>query len=602
LTQEAEEEVTRITGGKVDDEDATLREDQPAADTLAEQRKLEGLFDSTGDSQGSSLSSLTGLASTELAPTLTPLQTLLSEEIQRTRVFARIAIVVALTVAIVSPMLDSDPFAERLLLAGMGLIVLACAALAWVIRQDDGYTMPRVIATGYACIAGAFTGIYFFGPFSPGPVVIPFGLYFFSLAQSFRATLATYLTCAGLYAALCVGTMTGALQDRGIVNAISVGAEDKLVMLFVVEAIFFATFVIGRATRRASVEAVERHDRDVRSLTKREALLREARQELELALRAGGVGRFTDVALGSFELGTVIGRGAMGEVYEAVHKQSGDRAAVKVLRPEIVTDPDHVRRFLREAKVASRLDVVEVVRVLEVGGLEAPTPFLAMEFLEGQDLAEVLRDERRLKMRHVVQLMRDVARGLAAAQEAGIVHRDLKPRNLFRAKMPGGRRWKILDFGVSKLVDMRGTITEGALIGTPAYMAPEQARGDPVDHRADLYALGIICYRALTGRPAFTAAGVTDMIYRVINTTPPLPSSVARSLSPSVDAFLRVAIAKHPADRFQSASAMAEAFEHAAQGRDSHHIRQRAELLNATMPWDHRGDPIEAARRNEPRY
>jgi serine/threonine-protein kinase len=150
--------------------------------------------------------------------------------------------------------------------------------------------------------------------------------------------------------------------------------------------------------------------------------------------------------------------------------------------------------------------------------------------------------------------------------------------------------WKILDFGVSKLVHTRGTITEGALIGTPAYMAPEQARGEKVDHRSDLYALGVICYRALTGRPAFTGGGVTDMIYRVINTMPPEPSSVARSLPKSVDAFLRVAIAKHPADRFQSASAMVEAFERAAEGADSHHIAQRASLLNRAMPWDHRGD------------
>lgn len=609
LSQQAdasEEEATRVSQRGADGPDEpTLREEDPAAATLSEKRVLDGLFDSEpSNASANSLSgdlSLTGHPSPDAAG-LSPLQTLLNEEIQRTRVFTRIAIAVASVVAIVSPLLDGDPLAHNILIFGMFLIVGSCAWLSWVIREDQGYSVARVTATGYACIAGAFTGIFFFGPYSPGPVVIPFGLYFFSLAQSFRATLATYLTCAVLYAALCATTILGLIQDRGIVDGAVLGREDRLVMLFVVEAIFFATFVIGRATRRASIDAVERHDRDVRALTKREALLREARQELEVALRAGGVGRYTDVLLGSFELGTVIGRGAMGEVYDAVHHETGDRAAVKVLRADLVTDADHVRRFLREARIASKLDVAEVVKVLEIGGLDGVTPFIAMEHLDGDDLGDILRAERRLKLRHVVQMVRDVGRGLEAANEAGIVHRDLKPRNLFRASTPAGRKWKILDFGVSKLVDNRATITEGALIGTPAYMAPEQARGEAVDHRTDLYSLGVICYRALTGRPPFTAAGVTDMIFRVLNTMPPRPSTVARSVTPEMDNFLRIAIAKHPADRFQSARAMMDAFEAAAERRDSHHIRERAALLNKTMPWDYKGDPEAWSSRTSPRY
>ncbi len=601
MSREEEEDPTRVSAPSragarerwaSDGLEATVREDDPATDTQAEARALEGLFESTTGAsavgEGSGDTSMP--RSLAIAHKLTPHQTLLDEEIQRTRVFTKLAAAVAATVALVAPLLGGDPTAKGILLAGMALIIGACGALAWAIKSDDGYTMPRVIATGYACIAGAFSGIYFFGPFSPGPVVIPFGLYFFSLSQSFRATLATYVTCAVAYALLAGGTVAGVLADRGVVAATALDTLDKLVMLFVVEAIFFATYVIGRATRRANLEAVERHDRDVRSLTKREALLREARQELDLALRAGGFGRYTDVLLGSYELGSVIGRGAMGEVYEAVHRTTGGAAAVKVLRAEMVSNADHVRRFLREAKVASTLTVQQVVRVEEIGGLDAPTPYIAMERLIGEDLGDLLRSETRLKLRHVVQLVRDVGKGLEAAQRAGIVHRDLKPRNLFRARHEAGRVWKILDFGVSKLVHARGTITEGALIGTPAYMAPEQARGDDVDHRADLYALGVICYRALTGRPAFAATGVPDMIYRVLNTMPPRPSAVVRALPETVDCFLRVAIAKHPADRFQSASAMVEAFEHAARGEDSHHIGERARLLNATMPWNHRDE------------
>ena len=199
-------------------------------------------------------------------------------------------------------------------------------------------------------------------------------------------------------------------------------------ILTLVEAILLATFVIGRASRRATLKAVEQHDRVVRSLAQREALLHEARQQLDRAVRAGGVGRYTDRVLGSFRLGKVLGRGAMGEVYEATHTASAAPAAVKLLQPELLQSADSVRRFLREAQLAASLESPNVVKVLELGGLEAETPYIAMERLEGSDLSDQLRQRARLSAKEAARLARDVAQGLLAAHDAGIVHRDLETR------------------------------------------------------------------------------------------------------------------------------------------------------------------------------
>src|SRR5262249_44281808 len=157
--------------------------------------------------------------------------------------------------------------------------------------------------------------------------------------------------------------------------------------------------------------------------------------------------------------------------------------------------------------------------------------------------------------------------GLEAARAAGIVHRDLKPRNLFFAEDGLTRRtWKILDFGVSKLGDAEGTQTKDMLVGTPAYMAPEQANGGQVTHRTDIYALGVIAYRILTGRPAFTGERTAETLYQVVYQMPPKPSEVSR-VPPDIDLVLAIAIAKEPAARFDSGAELADALEAAHKGK-----------------------------------
>jgi serine/threonine-protein kinase len=516
----------------------------------------------------------------------TPLETLHVEEIARTRVFLRVAVLVACAVAASAPFLGSDPSARRLMYSAVVLVVVGCGWLAWQLRDDAGYTEGRVRLTAWICVAGALTGIYFYGTFSPAPVVVPFGLYFFALSRSFRATAIAWLSCAGGYALLVLAEVGGFIADRGVVPSSTLPAFDRLTMMGIVESIFAATFFIARATRQASLTAIEQHDRVLRSLGQRDALLKEARQDLERALQVGGVGRFTDDVLGSYRLGTVLGRGAMGEVYEGTHVVTGAPAAVKLLQPHLLQDPESVRRFLREAKLVAAIRVPQVVEVFEIGGLDADIPFIAMERLRGEDLADHLRRHRRLSMRRTVKLVRDLARGLDAARVAGIVHRDLKPRNVCLAESDGKRPvWKILDFGVSRLASASTTLTTDRVIGSPAYMAPEQARGAAVTHQADVHALGVICYRALTGRPAFVGRDVPETLYAVVHAMPPAPSVQVPSLPEEIDWVLALALAKDPKDRFATALQLADALESATRGELDEALASRARRLIEQRPW-----------------
>ena len=191
--------------------------------------------------------------------------------------------------------------------------------------------------------------------------------------------------------------------------------------------------------------------------------------------------------------------------------------------------------------MASSLDVPNVVRVLAIGDASAPFPFLAMERLRGDDLGTILRKDGRMGATAVIELARQVGRGLSAAAAAGIVHRDIKPQNLFRAEQDAGPpMWKVLDFGVSKLLAAGATQTEGKVVGTPIYMAPEQAQGHEVDHRADLYGLGAVVYRCLTGYRPFRTQDIAAALYDLVTRMPARPGALA-DLPPEVDDVLLIA-------------------------------------------------------------
>ena len=319
------------------------------------------------------------------------------------------------------------------------------------------------------------------------------------------------------------------------------------------------------------------------------------RSDLRDAVVGGGRGRFSNHMVGGFRLGALRGRGGMGEVYEATREDGSTperRYAVKLLHPHLLSDPSAYERFAREARSAAALDSPHVVRVVEVSPDDAAMPFLAMELLEGNDLATILRERATLPVAEVVTLLRQLGAGLEAAHGAGIVHRDLKPQNVFAARTGPSDEdvtWKILDFGVSKLAGGEGSLSIGHAVGTPSYMSPEQARGDVIDHRSDLYSLAVIAYRALTGRPAVASAEVMTMLHDVCHRLPPQPSAVA-DLPAAIDDVLLVALAKSPDERFASARELADALAAADRGKVSLDIQLRAGAITKTWNWSRTRD------------
>jgi serine/threonine-protein kinase len=209
-----------------------------------------------------------------------------------------------------------------------------------------------------------------------------------------------------------------------------------------------------------------------------------------------------------------------------------------------------------------------------------------MERLEGDTLAHQLRVRRTLPLDEVVRLVTDIAAGISTAAAAGIVHRDLKPQNvlLHRPDGNGAGTWKILDFGVARGIDHGDTLTSGRVVGTPSYMAPEQASGGSVDHRTDLYALAAIAYRALTGHPPFAAGEIAETLYRVVHLAPKRPSELA-SVSAELDLVLAIGLAKQPAQRFPNAGELVRAITDAAAGAIDPRLRTHAEALVEAGAW-----------------
>jgi len=322
-----------------------------------------------------------------------------------------------------------------------------------------------------------------------------------------------------------------------------------VIVLGLVESVLFATLLTARMSRRTTLLALGELEQAVRIAAHREALLLEAREELERALRPGR-GRFSDQVIGAYTLGTLLGRGAMGEVYEA---QGPDGVvAIKLLSQTSLGNPIHVMRFLRELRTAAGVVSAHVVRVIEVG--EHPVPYLVMERLDGQSLSEILRGRRAFAAEEAIELAHHVGLGITAAAAAGIVHRDLKPQNIFRDR----DTWKVLDFGVSRAMDQGDTLTKGDVVGTPSYMAPEHASGSPATHASDLYALAAILYRAITGQPAYAGGEVAETLYRVVHTRPTRPTEVA-ALPEEIDLVLAIGMARSPDARFASAAELASA-------------------------------------------
>ncbi len=253
---------------------------------------------------------------------------------------------------------------------------------------------------------------------------------------------------------------------------------------------------------------------------------------------------------GTYEILRVIGEGGMGRVYEARHMRlAGKRFALKLLHAELARQPDVVARFQREAQAASTLTHPNVVGVYDVNTAPDGRPFLVAELLEGEPLGEYLTKLKKLPLGEAVRIARHVSRALGAAHEHGIVHRDIKPENVFL--VDGGSLVKVIDFGISKVGHGNDKLTKtGTVMGTPDYMAPEQARGDKVDLRADIYAVGAILYRSLTGRKPFSAPDPMSTLTAVLTQEPTRPSTLEVSIPLPLELVIQRAMAKRPEERY----------------------------------------------------
>jgi hypothetical protein len=262
---------------------------------------------------------------------------------------------------------------------------------------------------------------------------------------------------------------------------------------------------------------------------------------------------------GNYVATAIIGQGGMGTVYLALHPGIGRQVAIKVLRPELGADEQLLTRFLNEARAANAIRHPNIIEILDSGTTEAGVSYLVMELLEGEPLVTRMQRLGWLQPPDALEIARQIASALGAAHAKKIVHRDLKPDNLFLVPSPEPtnptrERVKVLDFGIAKLqpttrADSVRTRT-GMLMGTPIYMSPEQCLGTrEVDHRTDIYALGVILFEMLTGRPPFVSEGFGDMVNMHINKAPPVPSSLRPGLPPALDALVLKLLAKRPEDR-----------------------------------------------------
>jgi serine/threonine-protein kinase len=536
-----------------------------------------------GSTAGSSSPSLshpgTALTTSPQTTIASPLEALERDEILRTRRFCMIALAIVLCGLGSIPLLPGDPDATMLLVSAGGVSI---TGIIFLFRQTADPTRFRSSWTQAAFALPAIAvvaAIPFFGAFSPAPVLLVLGVYFTGLGSSARLAIAVYALCAASQGAMGTAIIEHWSRDTGLVHADALPVRAQWIVQGLVQVVLLGTFITARVSRLTALTAIGELERAVRVAAHREALLLEAREELERALRAGR-GRFTDQVIGGWQLGEVIGRGAMGEVYAATEGTGtgGRRGAIKLLAQASLSNPQHVQRFLRELRAAMQIRSPHVVEVITCG--EQPVPYLVMERLDGQTLAEILRGKRALAPAKVIEMVRQVGAGLAAAAAVGVVHRDVKPQNLMNHK----GAWKILDFGVARLEDTGDTLTSGNVVGTPSYMAPEQARGATVDYRTDLYALAACAYRALTGHPPHAAGEIAETLYRVVHTAPRRPSELA-SLADDVDRVLAIGLAKRADDRFATAEELADALTAAVAGMLSEAVRARGEALVRRGAW-----------------
>ena len=262
---------------------------------------------------------------------------------------------------------------------------------------------------------------------------------------------------------------------------------------------------------------------------------------------------------GRYELGDLIGYGGMAEVHRGRDVRLGRDVAIKVLRADLSRDPSFLNRFRREAQSAAGLNHPSIVSVYDTGedvGAEGTTqPYIVMEYVEGRTLRDILKTEGRLPPRRAMEIVADVSAALDFSHRAGLVHRDVKPANVM---ITHSGAVKVMDFGIARAVaDNSATVTQTAnVIGTAQYLSPEQARGEAVDARSDVYSTGCLLYELVAGVPPFQGDSPVAVAYQHVRENPSMPSSRVQGLPRSLDSIVMKALAKNPQNRYQSAGEM----------------------------------------------
>jgi serine/threonine-protein kinase len=475
--------------------------------------------------------------------------------------------------------MGGDRLALELHVANLAAVSGLAGLYALIYRDPARYHLWLSQGLGYLASSTLVTGFFYWGVYSAFAAGVPLAVYVFaSSATRFGAWLGCVL-CIVAHAGLAIAQLAGVIEPHGLIGAMPLfSTAAQLGALVMFQVLVVIATVGGRDSKRTMERVLAEHHAAQRALVQRDALLAEAHARVRDA-RGAREGRYSGEQLGRFALGVVLGRGAMGEVYDATD-DAGKPVAVKVLAAHLAHDPKILARFQREARAIGALDAPNIVRMIEVSPPDARVPYFAMEKLDGRDLGELIQQQPRRELAEVVAIVVAVAAGLDAAHAAGVIHRDLKPANIFAA----GETWKILDFGVSKLTAPDATATADHVLGTPGYMAPEQARGEVVDRRADVYALGVVAYRLLTGTPAIVPSDFPAMIHEVVYRMPPRPSAAA-DLPAAVEAVLAIALAKAPADRFATAGELAVALVAVAADAPPAAIIARADAILAKTPW-----------------
>ncbi len=285
-----------------------------------------------------------------------------------------------------------------------------------------------------------------------------------------------------------------------------------------------------------------------------------------MTIPAGDENALSELVAGKYQLTRLVGQGGMGAVWEGVHTTLGTRVAVKFIESQYLENAEARTRFENEARAAAALQSRHVVQVLDHGLMRDGRPYIVMEFLSGEPLDKRLDRVNRLTPIETARMIVQICRALSKAHQAGIVHRDLKPENVFLVwdAEENADVTKVVDFGIAKFADhstMTSATRTGSVLGTPFYMSPEQARGlRSVDHRSDLWSVGVIAYQCLVGRMPFHGESVGDLLVTICTAPLPIPSVEAPDVPAGFDQWFARALSRNPDERFQGAASLGEAF------------------------------------------